>query len=238
MIYVCGDTHGIIDNAKLDSWEEGKTLTKEDYVIILGDSGLIWNKDYKERKTIAIYNNYPWTTLFIDGNHCNFDRLFAPYDKWMEFPDIPYFNSSVKRISDSIYYLKRGHIYQIEDISIFTFGGASSIDKEYRTNHVSWWRQEIPTEVEKNYGLKFLELYNYDIDFVLTHTCPESIYNKLLSDRVIKKDIKEEKSFREYLDIIKCKASFREWHFGHFHIDEIVDDKYFAHYNFYPRKLI
>jgi hypothetical protein len=238
MIFVCGDTHGIIDNEKLNNWEKGKFLTKDDYVIILGDSGLIWQKNIKEQEIIDIYDNYPWTTLFIDGNHCNFDRLFAPYDKWMEFPDVQYFNSTVKRISDHIFYLKRGHIYNINNCILFTFGGASSVDRIHRINYVSWWKQEIPSKAECDYGLKFLELYNYKVDFILTHTCPELIYEKIRKFLLnINNDADEERNFKKYLNIINNKTIFKEWHFGHFHKDLNIEGKYFLHYNNEPKKL-
>lgn len=44
-IYVCGDTHGPvhIDKLREENWLEQKSLTKDDFLIILGDFGLIWN---------------------------------------------------------------------------------------------------------------------------------------------------------------------------------------------------
>ena len=47
-IFLTGDTHIPIDISKLNSknFPEGKNLTKDDYVIVLGDFGLLWN--YKE----------------------------------------------------------------------------------------------------------------------------------------------------------------------------------------------
>ena len=49
MIYLTGDTHGGLDGGKLISFaktEKGRNLTKNDYVIILGDFGYIF---YPER---------------------------------------------------------------------------------------------------------------------------------------------------------------------------------------------
>ena len=44
-IYVTGDTHQSIDIHKLttSNFPEQKELTKNDYVIICGDFGLLWN---------------------------------------------------------------------------------------------------------------------------------------------------------------------------------------------------
>ena len=47
MIFITGDTHGEIDIAKLNSknFPQGNDLTKNDYVIILGDFGFIWKNE-------------------------------------------------------------------------------------------------------------------------------------------------------------------------------------------------
>ena len=43
-IFITGDTHGSYDMTKLSRrhFQEGKTLTKNDYVIICGDFGCVW----------------------------------------------------------------------------------------------------------------------------------------------------------------------------------------------------
>ena len=47
MIYLTGDTHIPIDISKLNtiSFPEQKQMTREDYVIVLGDFGLLWHED-------------------------------------------------------------------------------------------------------------------------------------------------------------------------------------------------
>lgn len=42
----------------------------------------------------------------------------------------------------TIYHLMRGQVYNICNKSIFTFGGASSIDRNLRVDGVSWWKEE------------------------------------------------------------------------------------------------
>ncbi|MDM8195794.1 hypothetical protein QUV98_05625 [Massilimicrobiota timonensis] len=43
-IFITGDTHGSYDIQKLarKNFPEGKTLTKDDYMIICGDFGCVW----------------------------------------------------------------------------------------------------------------------------------------------------------------------------------------------------
>lgn len=68
-IYVFGDTHGDIDLYKLNSkfFREGKKLTKDDYVIICGDFGGVWDEGKYDKYIQNWYNERPWTTLFVDG---------------------------------------------------------------------------------------------------------------------------------------------------------------------------
>lgn len=46
MIYVTGDTHRRHDIAKLDplAWPAGQTLTRSDYLVVLGDFGAVWGE--------------------------------------------------------------------------------------------------------------------------------------------------------------------------------------------------
>ena len=68
-IYAVGDTHGDIDLYKFNSKfsQEGKKLTKDDYVIICGDFGGVWDKGEDDKYIQNWYNERPWTTLFVDG---------------------------------------------------------------------------------------------------------------------------------------------------------------------------
>ncbi len=47
MIYATGDTHGEMSINRLShkKWDEGKNLSKNDYVIITGDFGLVFHQD-------------------------------------------------------------------------------------------------------------------------------------------------------------------------------------------------
>ena len=77
MIYITGDTHGNEDIRKLrdESFPAGKTLKKDDYLIITGDFGGVWFGDIRDNKLLEFYENQKYTILFVDGNHENFDAL-------------------------------------------------------------------------------------------------------------------------------------------------------------------
>lgn len=77
MIFITGDTHGKYDIKKLNSklFSLGKELNKEDYVIITGDFGFIWYGNREDEYWLKWFDKKPFTTLFVDGNHENFDLL-------------------------------------------------------------------------------------------------------------------------------------------------------------------
>ena len=120
MIFMTGDTHGEVRRFNRDSFPEQKGMTKDDYVIILGDFGLVW--DYKgesryERQWLDWLESKSFTTLFIDGNHENHDRLDSmPVEVWH--------GGKVHRIRPSVIHLMRGQIFDVEGLKLFAFGGA------------------------------------------------------------------------------------------------------------------
>lgn len=86
MIFLTGDTHSDIDLQKLIAFASQRPdLTKDDCLIICGDWGVLWDNEPSEweRDLLRQYDGFPWTTLFIDGNHENFQRLNAlPVEEW------------------------------------------------------------------------------------------------------------------------------------------------------------
>lgn len=58
-------------------------MAREDYVIICGDFGGVWLSDTEEERKMDWLEGRSFTTLFIDGNHENFDQLNAfPVEEW------------------------------------------------------------------------------------------------------------------------------------------------------------
>ena len=233
MIFVTGDTHADIDIGKLNSshFPDGRFLTKNDYVIITGDFGLIWDVNQSTKRELywlEWLSNKPWTTLFIDGNHENFDRIEKLNTKNM-------FGGTVGVVNDSIFHLKRGEIYDIEGIRFFAFGGAMSTDKEHRHIGISWWPQEIPSYTEMSYAIDNLTKFGNKVDVIITHTCPNRLIEPVIRASNINRDSKY-LSFRKddpvskFLDEIDKKVEFQKWFFGHFHCDVDIDDTYFCMY--------
>lgn len=117
----------------------------EDYLIILADVGVCGFSASKETATRTTLRNLPVTVLFIDGNHEDFDRLNAyPVDEWN--------GGKVHFVESDIIHLMRGQVFDINGTTFFTFGGAYSIDRMYRTEGISWFPEELPNLEEYEEG--------------------------------------------------------------------------------------
>ena len=237
MIYITGDCHQNFERFNASIFPEQEEMTKEDYVIICGDFGGVWSKDAESNEETMLLDWLDcksYTTLFVDGNHENFDRLNSyPVEEWH--------GGKVHKIRPSVIHLMRGQIFEIDERSFFTFGGATSHDisggilepddpdfkkkrKElnagvlpYRINHVSWWEQELPTEAEMEEGIQNLAAHDNTVDFIVTHCCSSST-QVLLGGGLYKSDL-----LTKYLEEIRQTVKFRKWFFGHYHDNRNVN---------------
>ena len=239
-LFFTGDTHTPLDILKLNTtnFPIQQDLTKDDNVGIPGDFGLIWNHTEtglyvpscpedtcwtkEELYWYKWLNNKNFTTIWVDGNHENFDRLKKyPVEMWN--------GGRVQKISDSIIHLMRGEIYQIGDIKIFAFGGARSTDRGDATGtsaydeHKWWWKDELPSMAEMDNARANLAKHNNKVDIVITHALP----NKALAfmgyyefDRIT-----------SFLNDISDNIEFKKWFAGHYHIDRHIMDSYIVQYN-------
>lgn len=242
MIYVTADTHGSLDIRKLSSkkFKEGKTLTKNDYVIILGDFGLIFNNQITEDEKFWLkwLNKKPWTTLFIDGNHDNHIKLqsnnIVPLNT-EEYNVRNMFGSIVGQIYDySVYHLRRGHIYNIDSMKFFCMGGALSIDRPTRIIDVSWWKDEEPNHMICDFALGNLEKNQYNVDYILSHTGSKSAVKNLLTYYNMPEIHERVDSTTVFLEhVIQC-TNYKKLFCGHFHVDVEIDKTYFLYDNIIP----
>lgn len=234
VLYLTGDTHGTHDVHKLSSsnFPEGKTLTRNDYVVILGDFGFLWRPYPTPDETYWLkwLNEKPWTTLVVDGNHENHERIDV-------LPSVAKFKSVVGQIGEHIFHLRRGRIYTINKQTFFVMGGGYSIDKSQRVEGVSWWAREIPSYHEFDRGLARLEQCNNHVDFVLGHTGPESIVDECLKCEgvdLVDRAMKFNDPVAAYFEVIKSRVDYRAMFFGHLHPSKLfqsADQKHFCLYN-------
>lgn len=221
MIFVTGDIHGHVDIHKLNtqSFPAQSTLTKKDYVIICGDCGLVWGG--KNTKSDAYWQKWldkkPFTTLFVDGNHENHALL-------NEYPVTEWNGGKVHQIQPSVLHLMRGQVFTIEGMTFFTMGGASSHDKQYRKEGISWWPQELPSREEYEEAERNLAKHDWNVDFVLTHCAPTSVQAYFDGDYVTDE-------LTEFFESLYGRLNWNMWYTGHYHRDEAFGKYHLLYHN-------
>ena len=236
-VFITGDVHGDFRRFKKEVFYEQSELTKDDYVIVAGDFGGVWDGSPNERYWLDWLDARSFTTLFVSGNHENFDML-------AELPTEEWHGGQVQKVRSSVIHLMRGQVYDIGGKKFFTMGGASSHDISggilepddpeyrkklrqlnasgalYRVNHRSWWAAELPSEEEYQTARDSLDKCGWKVDYIITHCCPTSVQDEL-SGGAFQAD-----HLTDFLDEVARRCQFRYWFFGHYHDDGVIGEKY------------
>jgi predicted phosphodiesterase len=240
MVYITGDTHASFKRFANKNFPEQKDLTKDDYVIICGDFGGVWDVGWEsknEKYWLDWFEERNFTLLFVDGNHENFDRLYGyPVKEWH--------GGKVHELRPHVLHLMRGQIFDIEGKRFFTFGGASShdidagilevddpdfkkkkkeLDREYalyRINHLTWWERELATDEEMEEGFNNLLAHNNTVDFIITH-CSATSTQRMICDE----SDRGPDTQTDFFEYIKNHITFTKWFFGHYHDNINISDK-------------
>ena len=212
MIYVTGDTHGNFRRFQPEYFPEQAGMTKNDVVIIAGDFGGVWFGDSRDDETLDWLERLPFTLAFVCGNHENYDAL-------ERYPVAEWHGGKVHRVRPHVLHLMRGQVFELESYRFFTMGVAKSHDTNHRINHISWWRQELPSDEEYSEALQNLERYNWQVDYIITHCAPTSI--ALMGSRHNEAD-----RLTDFLQEVRERAKYYYWLFGHYHDNKAVDEKH------------
>ena len=213
-IYITGDSHGVLEKfskAKKKFKFNNTPLTKEDYMIVVGDFGFIWDNVPSRQEAYNlnwIDKEFPCKLLFIHGNHENFPRLNT-------FPIETHFGGKVRRISENTYYLLNSQIFTIEGKTFFVLGGGISIDKLQRREGVSWWPEEIPSYTEIKQGFDVLAAAGNKVDYVLTHATHKEGYEYVFRGM----SYKAHDPMHEPLEQLRQTVDYKLWFSGHYHHD-------------------
>ena len=243
-IWATGDIHGDPVRLSAENFCEQKGFSgnkNENTVIILGDFGLIWKRgeESKEEKYwLDWLERKPFTTVFVDGNHECFPRIYSyPVEEWN--------GGKVHVIRPHVLHLMRGEVFTIEENKFFAFGGASSHDMQdgildyedpdwreeaksldrqgkymYRIKGLSWWEEELPTTQEMQHGLDMLRENHNVVDYIISHS-PSTSELYIMGG----KGLYEPDKLTKYLEEIKTVTKYKRHLFGHMHVNKAVNDK-------------
>ena len=217
-IYVVGDIHA--EFSYLNRFIEGKA---PDILLCCGDFGYWenhrngWYHDKLKNPKTKVY--------FCDGNHECHPALVELVDEYGWKNPI--------EIQKDLFYCPRGSsIVLPTGESVLFFGGADSIDKDWRTPGRDWFPEENISQRE----IDRLDGKYYDI--VVSHTCPSPLVKPMLNCLGL------DSSYPKYsdpnskaLDVVYESAKPSKWYFGHWHVpyDTVIDNCEFRCLNMVPR---
>lgn len=209
-LLVTGDVHFPIDREKLNILKE-RGFSAGDTIIVCGDFGGVWyaRGTAQEKNRERLISEYPFTIVWVDGNHENFDSIET-------YPLVDKYGGKVHQITENCFHLLRGSIYTICGKKIFAFGGAESTDRDRRIKGESWWPQEVPSDEEVLYGNN--QIASCDgVNYVITHDAPASLLSVLgrYKGRVL--------PFNLAFDRWAGQLRYDAWFFGHHHRDAVFD---------------
>lgn len=228
MLYVTGDTHGDFTRFSTRAFPQQREMTRADLVLILGDFGGVWQGTRKEAYWLDWLNDRPFTTLFIDGNHENYDLLSG-------YPTETRLGGPVRLIRPNVCHLYRGYVFQLSGKRDFVLGGAQSHDTpggiltpgpdlarqrralnrrqiRYRVQSEDWWPQELPSEAEYRQARTALEREHWMVDIIATHCLPTSLQRTAAPTY-------PENPLTDFLDEVHDKLIYRQWYAGHYHVE-------------------
>lgn len=217
MIYITGDTHGHFERIQI--FCEQHHTTKDDIIIILGDAGINFSGLFKDNIKKDFLSHLPITLFCIHGNHEQRPFTIPTYKEKSWHEGIVY----VEDEYPNLVFAKDGEIYDFDGKKTMVIGGAYSIDKMMRIVYgYGWWEDEQPSEEIKQYVEQQLNLNQWKMDVILSHTCPmkyEPVEVFLLGIDQNRVD----QSTEIWLDEIENKLNYQKWYCGHFHTEKKVE---------------
>ena len=225
MIWYTGDIHGDVKRVR-----EGilrHPIKSGDTIVILGDLGLNYHGnaiDRRRKREMEQIARAADVELFcIHGNH-DMRPWHVPAMReterfggrgWVE-DDYPH-----------IFFARDGEVFSLEGRQAIVCGGAYSVDKRWRVRMGwTWFDDEQPSEEIKRDVEATLDRLGWEVDTVLTHTCPikftptEAMFPGLDQSKI-------DKTTELWLDGIEDRLTYRHWFCGHWHINKQVGNFHF-----------
>jgi DNA repair exonuclease SbcCD nuclease subunit len=204
-IMILGDTHGV--------WHPVNKLInrrKPNMILQCGDFGYFPKLHQNtELNMEGCVRRKPWDQFglkntkpfyWCDGNHDDHDSLKVLIDKREPF--------LMPNFSD-VYHCPRGSYLTLPDGRVVLFiGGGHSIDFEYRTQGLDWWKTEVIDQDDVD------ALPDIDVDIIISHTCPRYFFGGMKMEMYLGKHTDPS---CVALNIAFDKYRPKLWYFGHFH---------------------
>lgn len=160
---ILGDIHGeflVLDKILCRNQEQDTF----DAIIQVGDFGI-----YPSLFPGLITFDVSIPIYFVDGNHEHF-----PYLKSLQVPENKR-DDGTYEIYPNIFYVPRGTMLMFGEKKFGFVGGASSVDRYWRTKNVSWWYDE---NIDDYLIVELIEKWSAaPIDYLITHQPTKTAIN-------------------------------------------------------------
>ena len=200
---IVGDTHATIRGAT--ALVEQAKETEVDEVWQTGDLGY-WPNLGRTNGFFEVLSRSPVYIYFADGNHE--DHLALGSAKLAYSP---------KEVRPMVIHMPRGHVHRAGDLNVLFFGGARSVDRSWRIEGKTWFKEELPSEEEWQRATEAT-----DIDVVVAHDAPPAqdfdYPGNLDPDNPWPLlDLEVTHHFRVQLESLRHTLQPRWWFHGHHH---------------------
>ncbi len=232
-VFLTGDTHGVF--ARIARFCQKRKTNTQDTLILLGDAGINYYGGERELELKRSVSALPITLFCIHGNHERRPSADTGYELreyhggqvWVQ-PEFP-----------NLLFAVDGEIYDFLGHECLAIGGAYSVDKWMRIfSKLEWWPDEQPSEEIKDKVERVLEDRGWQVDVVLSHTCPK---HYIPEDAFLPGFDWEsmDESTEIWLDAIEQRLDYTRWYCGHYHVERSVDKLRFMYedYDFLPQTL-
>lgn len=213
-VYITGDPHGDFRHITQFCQQMGTSVS--DLMIILGDCGLNYSGDLCDDERKKALSRLPMTFFCLQGNHDLRPRHVEGY----RLEDWHGGKAWRQERYPNLLFPEDGEIFDLGGRKTFVIGGAYSVDKAYRLRMgYRWFPDEQPSEETKARAETKLEAAGWDVDLVLSHTCPaKHIPTEAFMPGVDQAGV--DRSTEEWLDTIEDRLRYKEWYCGHWHINK------------------
>lgn len=168
MVYITGDIHGEV--ARVREMVAKCDITPDDIIVLLGDVGMnYYGNKHGDRHRKKKLNGLGVQILCIHGNHEMRPGSLITYQEYQWHGGAVYAEEEFP----NLLFAKDGEVYDLEGYRVIAIGGAYSVDKWYRLQRdLHWFPDEQPSDAIKARVEKTLDELGWQVDAVLTHTCP------------------------------------------------------------------
>lgn len=214
MIYITGDVHGFF--GRVHRFAREYKTTEDDILIILGDAGINYWGNPKDKKLKNRLKGLNLTLLCVHGNHEMRPETLESYHEHTWRGGAVYVEEAYPRLL----FARDGSIFNLDGKDTLVIGGAYSVDKYWRIEDGrAWFADEQPSDKIKQHVELQLDACGWKVDTVLSHTCPygarplEAFLPSIDQATV-------DNSTELWLQTIADRLTFKHWYFGHFHYDK------------------